>query len=317
MDASDRAAEPASDRAGEFQADPPGGPRGWRGWIVPGWVVVMATLILAPLLAPGYVLNLDMVFVPQQTLLPWMLGLEGGLPRAVPQDLIVSVFAGPVPGQLLQKAVLVAVVVLAGLGAARVLRRFGVGVQLVAASVYVWNAYLAERLVMGNWSLLLAYASAPWILLAVIRVRTGVARPATLTGRKYLWGWPALWGWTALASWVPSGGLLALTLSVGLLVPGARSSWRVRLGGLAGVVAINLPWVVPALLHRSSGAANAAGVDSFALREDGPWGAILTALSLGGTWNSDAVPLSRRLGLGLLPSACAGDGMPSDRIGGY
>jgi hypothetical protein len=75
---------------------------------------------------------------------------------------------------------------------------------------------------------------------------------------------------------------------------------RVRLSALAGVVALNLPWLVPALMHGSAGAAEATGVDSFALREDGPWGAILTALSLGGTWNSDAVPLSRRLGLGVL-----------------
>lgn len=300
MDASDRSEDPASNRSGESHVDTADEPRGWRGWVVPGWVLLMATLILAPLLAPGYVLNLDMVFVPQQTLLPWMLGLEGGLPRAVPQDLIVSVASGPVPGQLLQKAVLVAVVVLAGLGAAKVLGRCSVGVQLAAASIYVWNAYLAERLVMGNWSLLLGYASAPWILLAVIRVRSAGVSPATLTGQRYLWGWPALWGWSALASWVPSGGLLALTLSLGLVVPGAMSSWRIRLGGLAGVVAINLPWVVPALLHGSSGAADAAGVESFALRADGPWGALLTGLSLGGTWNADAVPISRRLGLGLL-----------------
>ncbi|MDQ1304654.1 MAG: hypothetical protein QG671_481, partial [Actinomycetota bacterium] len=128
MDASDRSAEPANDRSGESPVDTTYGPHGWRRWIVPGWVVVLATLILAPLLAPGYVLNLDMVFVPRQTLLPWMLGLEGGLPRAVPQDLIVSLVSGPVPGQVLQKAVLVAVVVLAGLGAARVLRRSSVGV---------------------------------------------------------------------------------------------------------------------------------------------------------------------------------------------
>ncbi len=47
-------------------------------------------MVLLPLLGPGYVLHLDMVFVPTQTLLPWNLGIGAGLPRDVPQDAVVS-----------------------------------------------------------------------------------------------------------------------------------------------------------------------------------------------------------------------------------
>ena len=74
---------------------------------------------MLPALMPGYVLHVDMVFVPQQTLLPWNLGIGGGLPRSVPQDAVVSLIAGPIPGQVIQKVVLLASLVLAGVGAGR------------------------------------------------------------------------------------------------------------------------------------------------------------------------------------------------------
>jgi len=58
------------------------------------------------------------------------------------------------------------------------------------------------------------------------------------------------------------------------------------------IVAINLPWLIPALVHAS---APPAGTDSFAIRAEGPWGTVLTALGLGGIWNGDAVLPSRSL----------------------
>lgn len=93
-------------------------PEAWKRHALLAWSCVLSGLILAPLLTPGYVLHLDMVFVPQQTLLPWNLGIGAGLPRSVPQDALVSLMAGPLPGQLVQKVVLTATFVLAGVGAA-------------------------------------------------------------------------------------------------------------------------------------------------------------------------------------------------------
>ena len=45
---------------------------------------------------------------------------------------------------------------------------------------YSWNPYLAERLVMGQWALLLGYAGLPWVLrvLCAGPVRIGRARLA-------------------------------------------------------------------------------------------------------------------------------------------
>ncbi|HPJ18167.1 MAG TPA: hypothetical protein PK635_03470, partial [Actinomycetota bacterium] len=65
----------------------------WKRHALLAWSCGLALLVLAPVLSPGYVLHLDMVFVPQQSLLPWNLGIGGGLPRSVPQDAVVSLVA--------------------------------------------------------------------------------------------------------------------------------------------------------------------------------------------------------------------------------
>jgi hypothetical protein len=57
---------------------------------------------------------------------------------------------------------------------------------------------------------------------------------------------------------------------------------------------VNLPWLVPTLSRIGSvGVPSDTGEGVFGLRAEGPWGAVLTALGLGGIWNADAVPASR------------------------
>jgi hypothetical protein len=116
-------------------------PSAWKRHALLGWSCLLSALILAPLLAPGYVLHLDMVFVPQQTLLPWNLGIGGGLPRSVPQDALVALVSGPLPGQILQKVVLVATAVLAGTGSRPTGLDHSLASRLPAASIYLWSAY--------------------------------------------------------------------------------------------------------------------------------------------------------------------------------
>ena len=257
-------------------------------WVVWGWSLTLAAVLLGPALAPGYVLNLDMLFTPHQSLLPWMFGLDGGLPRAVPQDVIVGAVAGPMTGAVLQKVVLVGALSLAGVGVARLLRGYWLAIALAASSLYVWNAFVYERLVMGNWALLLSYAAAPWLISAVVATR-----------RRHISGASVI-GWAALGSWVPTGGVVMMVLAAALLLPGSASTWRRRVPVVGGVLAINLPWILAALAHPTGTASDPAAAEVFAVHADGPWGVLISALSLGGTWNSDVVPASRGVGLGVL-----------------
>lgn len=272
------------------------------GLIVPAWVLGVTVLLLGPALAPGFVLSYDMVFVPRQDLLPGSIGLGGGLPRAVPQDAVVAILTTVIDGAWLQHAVLIAIPVLAGCGVARLLRGAGRGAQLVGATLAVWNPFVVERLVQGHWALLLAYAATPWAIEAAIRTRTN--------GR----GSGVLIGWCALGALVPSGGILVAVTAVPIALFGgsANAARKTALAGAA--VAVNLPWIIPAVIHAQSGAADDVGAEVFALRAEGVWGPAVTALGGGGLWNSDAVPASRgtiaALALTLLVAAAAVAGWP-------
>jgi len=253
-------------------------------------VALVTAVVLGPALRPGYVLIGDQVFVADQSLLPWMVGLGGGLPRAVPQDAVVALLTGPIPGWIWEKVALVAALLALGLGVARLLRPAGRRAEVVGAVIAVWSPFVGERLLLGHWSLLLAVAMLPWALVHADAARDG--------SRRAVLRWVLVVG---VASLTVTGGLLVLVVSGPLLLMRGRLDRRARLLGAAVGLALQLPWLVPALLHPAT--ASTGGADVFALRPEGPWGALVTALGTGGAWNADAVPGSRATLLAPLATA--------------
>lgn len=251
-----------------------------KRYLLPGWSVVLALIVLLPVLAPGYVLHLDMVFVPRQSLLPWMLGIGGGLPRSVPQDAIVALLAGPLPGQVLQKTVLLASLTLAGWGAGR-LAGPGLTRQLPAASLYMWSAYVAARLLMGHWALLWAIGLLPWIVLAARRARErGQWLPVVVV--------------SGAAALVPTGGLIAALTAVPLALGfGSRLRVGARIAVVGLLLLFNAPWWLPALRSASAGVSDPLGLVVFGARADGPGGVLASVLGGGGVWNAAATLPSR------------------------
>lgn len=248
--------------------------------LLPVWSVSLALIVLLPLLGPGFVLHLDMVFVPSQTLLPWNLGIGAGLPRSVPQDAIVSLIAGPLPGQILQKVVLVASLVLAGIGAGR-LAGPGLRLQIPAAALYLWSAYLAARLLMGHWSLLWGFALLPWVVLAARRAR-----------RKGQWLPVATL--TAASAIVPTAGVFAAAVAIPLSVGfGSRLNALRRVALVGWVILANAPWWLAALRSSSRAVSDPIGLEVFGARADGVGPVLLSLLAGGGVWNSDATLGSR------------------------
>ncbi|GGU12819.1 hypothetical protein [Nocardioides albus] len=239
------------------------------------WAGVLAVLLLGPALGPGFVLSYDMVWVPDLTLTRDVLGLGSGLPRAVPSDAVVAVLDEIVPGFLLQKLVLVGALVGAGAGAAELVRDRSLAARLAVVSLAVWSPYAAERLWMGHWPMLLAYAAVPWLVIAGRRRAAGERSP--------VWLLPVL----IAGSLSASAGLVAGAV---LLATGLRRGRRPILLVVA-VVAVNAPWLVTGLTH-SGQAAAASGFEVFALRGDA-LPAPLAALSLAGIWNTSVVPASR------------------------
>ncbi len=242
------------------------------------WSLSLALLLLGPALAPGYVLTYDMVWVPDLALRPDFLGLGSGLPRAVPSDAVVAVVDEVVPGMLLQKLVLIGSLTAAGAGGAALAAGSSTPARCLAASLFVWNPFVVERLVLGQWTVLAGYAVLPWLVLAARRHREEGRTPV------------ALWFLLPLGCLSASAGIVSavVVLAFGL-------AWRVRrdLVLIGAVLAANAPWLVAGLLHAGSATADPAGAELFALRGEGMLPAPLTALGLGGVWNAEVVPATR------------------------
>jgi hypothetical protein len=234
----------------------------------------LGLLAVGPGLRRGFLLSYDMVFVPRE---PFPAALPGlAPPRAVPSDLVIAAAARVLPADITQKVVLLSIFVLACSGVAALLDREPLLARLAAGAFYAWNPYVGERLIIGQWALLLGYAGLPWVLRAVLapdlESRRGVVRLGL-----------------ALAPAV-IGGFAAMTITALVAAPAALLARSVRRAAIAltALTAGGLPWLVPSLLHAVY--VDPASVAAFASRADTPFGSVGSLLMLGGGWNAQTVP---------------------------
>jgi hypothetical protein len=224
-----------------------------------------------------------MVFVPDQPLTAMTLGTDGSVPRAVPNDLVVVLASHLLPGDVVQKTLLLMVFVLGGWGVGRLLDR--PLPAAVATAAYLWNAYLLERLVIGHWAFLLGYAALPWVLGFARGVRE--ARPGALPRLALTLAVTGLTGSTGL---VIAG---AVALAVLVWPPGVRRRWRASAVTALVVLGAASPWLIPALTRPGGLPTDPAGVAAFASRADTPLGVLGSVATLGGIWNSAMWPAER------------------------
>ena len=246
----------------------------------------LAVLVLGPTLGRGFVLAYDMVFVPGPAMSAATFGLSGGAPRAVPSDAVVAVLAMAIPADIVQKLILILIFVLACSGAATLLAgrceqargsRPPAAAAIAAGVFYAWNPFVAERLLIGQWALLLGYAGLPWVLLVTC---TG-GRPIRL-GRLCAALLPAAVGGFAAM------GVSALAAVPAALAGGGPGRARRLATVLAALLLLSLPWLVPALL--AGVRTDPSGVNAFAARADTPFGRLGSLVMLGGSWNAETVP---------------------------
>jgi len=258
------------------------------------WVLVLALLLLWPQRLAGYGLGHDMVFTPRQPLTWQSVGLGSAAPRAVPLDALVALASKVAPGAVIGRIALLAPLLLAGWGAARLLRPRSAPALLAVAGLAVWNPYVVERLALGQWALLWAYGALPWLVRAAGRL--GCQR-----------GWrensqPAATMLCCLAccAITPTGALVGAGVAVA--VTASRRVGRTA-AVLAAVVLVQLPWLVPALTSAAGATSDPRAVAAFAARPERPGGALLSLLGLGGIWSADVTPASRAGLLGYASTA--------------
>ena len=273
--------------------------------------LVVAVLVLGPaLLAPGTVLRGDMVFVPHQ---PWKdawLGLDGSVPRAVPMDALVSLATYVVPGEWLQKAILLASFLVAGVGIGRLAEKvvdastWGVA---AATTFFLWNPWVVERLSIGQWATVAGYALLPWVVLAAWRLRDDSTR----------WG-GVLVQLALSATCSPSSGVTAVLVAAVVVLAAPSRRAVLALAGCAAVA--NLPWALPALtLGGDVDLTDGSGFAAFHAVGESALGLLPSVLSLGGIWKVSVVPGERTavlvVALALVLSAVAVAGLVRARAG--
>jgi hypothetical protein len=266
-----------------------------RRCLAPLYALALVLAITAPLLAPGHLLLRDAVSTPRSYLTDDALGLSEAAPRALPQDFAVAVASALVDGGIVVKALLILGLWLAGWGAARlaalVIPDAGLGGQLVATTLAVWNPFVAERLLQGHWSLLVGYGCLPWVAAAMLRLREGA-------------NWYPLVLWMAIAGLTPTGLMLAATVAlVCALVPGGgRGRWLCAAVSLGVAVLVASPWLAASALSGSLPSAQ-TGIAPFAARAEPGLGTLGSLAALGGIWNAESVPSSRGTMFAVVASA--------------
>ncbi len=242
----------------------------------------------------------DAVSTPRSYLTDAALGLTEAAPRALPQDFFVAVTSTVLDGGVVVKVLLVAGLWLAGWGAARLASTvLGAGLpgQFIAATLAIWNPYVAERLLQGHWSLLVGYGCLPWVAACVVRLRSSGV------GSGAMWG---LLFWIALAGLTPTGLMLAAMVALAAVaVPG--DGWRrLRVAALTLAAAVlgATPWLVAAGIGGAvSSPISAAGVQVFSARAEPGLATLGSLAGLGGIWNGEAVPDSRTTLFALVATA--------------
>ena len=251
---------------------------------------VLALVVMGPLLAPGFTLVSDMVFVPRPHTSGALLGLSGGYPRSVPTEALVAASSWVVGGQAVQKTALILIVLLGAVGAGRLVPTARMTPRVAAGVLFVWNPFTYERLLLGQWALLLGTAIVPWALSAALGWRRG--DPGS--------GWRMVLAFAALTAASPYTGIIGGTTAAACALwpprdaPAPKKHRGHRAALLVGaLVVVNLVWVVPTLLHPPVPDAPRLAAELFRARSDSPLGTVGSLLSFGGLWRPELAPPGR------------------------
>ncbi|ANH23430.1 hypothetical protein [Corynebacterium pseudotuberculosis] len=233
-------------------------------YLLVAWTAMLITLLMWALWLPsgwfGMLGLRDMVVLNHPALTAGAVGF-GDLPaRNAPQDGVLALLSHVIPATWIVRVLLITAAVAGAIGAARLGSTSWS--RAAAITLTLWNPFVVERLLQGQWSLVVA----AWLLPMVITAST----PGRIA---------ALW----LSSLTPTGAVIATT--TGLVA--ARSKLPVL---LAGVVA-SVPWLIPSLVTVPMSSTTA-----FLARAETWTGTVGALMGLGGIWNAEAVPPSRSAG---------------------
>ncbi len=218
---------------------------------------LLALAVLFPLLSPGFVLTLDMVFTPH-------IHLPSVMSSSYLLYAVLHILNFVIPADVLQKAVLSIILSASGYGMYRLCAAYQSEAETigayVAGTLYMVNPYTYDRFMAGQFAVLLGYSLLPFLVYSAL---TTMCRPSWLHCVQ-LGVWLTLIG---IAS-IHTLGLAAVVLLAALVM----RAWQVRreperlrrtLLGIATATLIFLIassyWLVPLALGNTTTAHARAG----------------------------------------------------------
>ena len=226
----------------------------------------------------GYLLRFDMVFTPHLTLNPATLGIDGSVPRAVPNDIVVALLDLVLPGWVTQRLILLGAFI--ALGAAWDRVPFSRTSRMVAAAFACWNPWVAERLLIGHWGYLWGAAGVMWVVASARIPQDRIAHRTALVG-------------VVLGSLSGSTGAVLTLLAYLVVWAGVRTTSWARTGRVLLLwVALNAVWWWP-FLTAPSHPADPHGVTAFAAKAESGAGVLVSVLGGGGIWHAASWPPER------------------------
>jgi len=253
----------------------------------------LALAVMLPLLLPGFILTLDMVFTPN-------IAFPSEITNTYPLQILLWLLHFVLPADVIQKIVLFAILLLSGVGMHSLLRSLNMKDKVApelwrialyfGGLFYMINPFTYSRFMAGQWLFLLGYALLPFFVRALLRF---FAAPSLGTSWKL-----AAWAFAIVTASIHH---VAMLLILALLVPLLAtifSYWRkgqvkqyfIWSGASLGLLAVVFSyWLVPAALgHGDIGSAVAsrsqADFAAFATNGNGALGAIGEVVRLQGFW---------------------------------
>lgn len=247
----------------------------------------LSLVVMTPLLLPGYILTLDLVFTPH---FPW----PQALTNTAPLEATLWLFTRILPGDVIEKIILFAILILSGVGMHKLIRSLAPDARRLAAYaagiLYAINPFTYDRFMAGHWLFLLGYALTP------LAVRSFVAlaiRPSVRQGMR-------AGGWTALIVALSIHHLLIIAL-IGLVavvagiayhrrtLPSLRTLAFSALACFGMFLFLSNYWLIPALFGGSPLAAAVTNFDAthfaaFATDGGSLIGRVANVIRLQGFW---------------------------------
>jgi small basic protein len=252
-----------------------------------GVYILVALLVMLPLLLPGFILTMDMNFTPT---LP--------MPEHITSSYLfyaaLHVLNLVIPGDILQKILLLTILIASGIGAHRLIRAVEPDEKIIsnwgvvtASIFYIVNPFTYSRFMAGQFAVLLGYALLPWFAHALIMF----GRNPTLRRALLLGGLTTLIGIVSIHT---LGELAILTAVAGCMALWKRRSQfkqYVRLGmvTLGVFIVASSYWLVPLAIGQGStaqtiGQFTSADTQAYATVGDNVGVKTFNVLRLQGFW---------------------------------